>query len=227
MATGGLTKIAIGAEAVLYRASWLGKNVIVKVRVSKAYRHPEYDRLFRFRRTIIESRVMTHLKELGLNVPSVYYVDPDSNIIVMEYIDGSRLSDVIESLDPELLPKLAIDLGRQTCIMHKHGIYHGDLTIANIILSRNKNVYIIDFGLAGYSRDIEEYAIDIHLLSRSLLALSPHIHDIFMKYFRQGYEKYCGHEYSVKVFERVKEIRLRGRYIEERLRRKVARERYL
>ncbi|WFO76036.1 Kae1-associated kinase Bud32 [Desulfurococcaceae archaeon MEX13E-LK6-19] len=226
MASGGLTEIARGAEAVLYKTKWLGFDAIVKIRLPKPYRHPKYDELFRYRRTLIEARVIASLKQLGLNVPSLFYVDPDKSILVIEYIGGTRLSNIINSISEDALKKIAYKLGQQVCVMHKNNIYHGDLTIANTVVN-NDEVFIIDFGLAGYSTDVEEYAIDIHLLSRGLSALSPDRHDLFMEEFKKGYMEQCGAEFTENVFQRMREIRLRGRYVEERLRRKIALDKYM
>lgn len=226
MASGELIEIARGAEAVLYRTKWLGYDAVVKIRLPKPYRHPRYDELFRYRRTLIEARVIASLKQLGLNVPALFFVEPSESIIVIEYIDGERLSDIINSVDEDSLKSISYNLGRQVCIMHKNNIYHGDLTIANTVV-KDGEVYLIDFGLSGYSTDVEEYAIDIHLLSRGLEALSPDRHDLFMEYFKEGYTTLCGIEFTESVFKRMHEIRLRGRYVEERLKRKIAYERYL
>ncbi|RLG83323.1 MAG: Kae1-associated kinase Bud32 [Thermoprotei archaeon] len=226
MDPGELEFITQGAEAQLYMTIFLGFKSIVKYRVPKPYRHPDFDKLFRYRRTLIEARIMSHLKILGLNVPAIYFADPDHGLIIMEYIDGHRLSDCLSELSRDDIIRYALSLGRQTSIMHKNTIYHGDLTIANTIIANDK-LYIIDFGLAGYSRDLEEYAIDIHLLSRSIEALYPELHDLFMEYFWKGYMEIAGKEFTAKLKDKVRDIRLRGRYVEERLRRKISRERYM
>jgi len=215
-----------GAEAKLYLTIFLGFKSIAKYRIPKPYRHPNFDKLFRYRRTIIEARIMSHLRILSLNVPAIYYVDPDNGLIIMEYIDGRRLSDCLGELERDDVIHYALSLGRQASIMHKNTIYHGDLTIANTIVA-GKKLYIIDFGLAGYSRDLEEYAIDIHLLSRSIEALYPELHDLFMEYFWKGYTEIAGNEFTVKLKDKVRDIRLRGRYVEERLRRRIMREKYM
>ncbi len=226
MDPGELEFITQGAEARLYKTVFLGFKAIVKYRVSKPYRHPDFDRLFRIRRTITEAKIMAHLRMLGLNVPSIFYVDPDHGLIVMEYIDGVRLSDCLGVLNRDEIVSYGLSLGRQTSIMHENTIYHGDLTIANTLISNGK-LYMIDFGLSGYSRDLEEYAIDVHLLSRSLEALYPEKHDLFMDGFWRGYREIAGEEFTARLRDKVRDIRLRGRYVEERLRRRISRERYM
>jgi TP53 regulating kinase-like protein len=138
-----------------------------------------------------------------------------------------KLVHVINSLSDKKLSKYAYRLGEQVGVMHSQHIYHGDLTLGNIIIGRgDDDVYIIDFGLAGYSMDVEEYAIDIHLLRRSLTALAPEKTSYFMEKFLRGYKRTYSGNYE-EVIKRVEEIRMRGRYVEERLRRKVMRDRYV
>ncbi len=227
MASGGLELLARGAEALLYKIDYYGLPAVLKVRISKPYRHPEFDKLFRYRRTIVEGKVMSQLHGMGLRVPAVYLVDPDNYCIVMEYIEGARLSNVFGELDSNAVYSIAYNLGLSAAVMHEKTIYHGDFTIANIIVDKNNTPYIIDFGLSGYSRDIEEYAIDIHLLLRSIEALYPEKTSIFMDTFWKSYEEYRGHDFVVKLKDKVKDIRLRGRYVEERLRRKISLDKYV
>ncbi|ABN69940.1 Mn2+-dependent serine/threonine protein kinase [Staphylothermus marinus F1] len=222
----GLKTLDKGAEALLFLGNYFGKKVIVKYRVSKPYRHPRFDEVFRYSRTKTEAKILSQLYLRGLNVPAPLMVDLNNYVIVMQYIEGVKLINIIDTLEDEKIAKYAYDLGFQAGIMHSLNIYHGDLTLANIVITSDEKVYIIDFGLAGSSRDIEEYAIDIHLLRRSLQAIVPDKTSYFMKYFRKGYIKGYG-EGAKEVFGRVEEIRLRGRYVEERLRKKYLRETYI
>lgn len=222
----GLESLDKGAEAVLLLGNYFGRKVIVKYRVNKPYRHPLFDRVFRYSRTKTEAKILSQLYLKGLNVPAPILVDLNSYIIVMQYIEGAKLISIIDMLSDEKIARYAYELGRQVGVMHSLNIYHGDLTLANIIVTEEDEVYIIDFGLAGYSRDIEEYAIDIHLLRRNLYAIVPDKADHFMKHFKRGYIESYGDE-SDEVFKRVEEIRLRGRYVEERLKKKYLREKYV
>lgn len=215
-----------GAEAVLYTVEILGKKFIVKHRLSKPYRHPDFDKFFRFTRTRAEAKVLVDLYLSGVNVPAPLFVDPDNSVIIMEYIDGVKLIEVIEELSMETLSRIFYELGRLASIMHSKRIYHGDFTLGNILITPTHKVYLIDFGLSGYSTDIEEYAIDIHLLARNLNAIVPEKKDLVMEYFWRGYREYNPELYS-RVYERVKEVAMRGRYVEERLRRKISSDRYV
>ncbi len=208
-----------GAEAQLYLIKILGEEFLVKYRLSKPYRHPVFDKLFRVTRTKIEARVMADLYLMGLNIPPPIFADPGNAVLVIKKIDGVKLVEIIDSISRDELADIARKIGQMTAVMHRNRIYHGDLTLGNIIVTSLGEPYIIDFGLSGYSSDIEEYAIDVHLLERSLNAMAPRTAEVFMKYFWEGYGKVDEQLYR-DVSERAKEIRLRGRYVSERLRRR-------
>jgi len=214
-----------GAEAVIYRVKIFGKDFIVKKRLDKPYRHELFNKVFKEHRTRVEARILAHLRSIGLNVPAPIIVDAKNGVLVIEYVKGVSLSSIIGSLSDSELSRVAGELGRQVAIMHSNKIYHGDLTLSNTIYSGEK-VFIIDFGLAGYSDDVEEYAIDLHLLNRNLLAMYPSLADRFMASFLHSYrDNFKGSFEEVK--NRFLEIRVRGRYVDRELRKSVMRERYV
>ncbi|MEZ0393923.1 MAG: Kae1-associated kinase Bud32 [Desulfurococcaceae archaeon] len=218
--------IGVGAEAILYKA-WLGRlPVVVKVRISKSYRDPRYDELFRRARTRTEARILAQLRLAGLKVPAPFLVDLTACVIVMEYLEGRRLSEELAApRNAEELRRAMRDLGAQVAKMHSMGIYHGDLTATNVIVREpGGEPYIIDFGLAGYSWDVEEHAIDVHLFTRSL-EVSATGAEALVREFRAGYEE-VSEDNARAVWERVDELRRRGRYISREVRRALARERY-
>lgn len=214
-----------GAEAEIYLTNLLGLEVIVKKRVSKPYRHREFDKLFIETRTRTEARILAELYANGLRVPVVILVDIENGVIVMEYIDGVRVSDIFDKLPNKSIVEIGSSIGEFAAKMHSLNIYHGDFTLANVLLS-NGNVAVIDFGLAGYSTDIEEYAMDLHLMNRSAHAIEPEKTKTFIKYMIEAYrENYKGD--SSEVLKRMTEIKTRGRYISRELRKAVMKEKYI
>ena len=119
--------------------------------------------------------------------------------IYLEKISGKRLRET--GLNSEKGRKALVESGKILAKMHNAGIAHGDFTPANLILSKNK-VYIIDFGLASLSTDIEEKAVDVLLMEKSISKKD------FIS-FLKGYKNYK--EWK-KVLKHVEEIKKRGRY---------------
>jgi Kae1-associated kinase Bud32 len=65
---------------------YCNRKAIAKHRFKKTYRHPDLDATLTNQRLMQESRTLHRLKNLGLNVPTLYLVDKNTNTIYMEYI---------------------------------------------------------------------------------------------------------------------------------------------
>ena len=203
-----------GAEAYLYVIEWLGRKAVLKLRIPKRYRHPILDKRLRWRRTANEARAILAAIRAGVNAPAIYYVDPVAGVIVMEYIEAVSLYEVIEK-EPEAAEQYARRLGEAVGILHGKGISHGDLTTSNV-LARDGDVYLIDFGLASLKSSEREQAVDVHLYLRSLESTHPEHVDTMLEAFLEGYRSVRGEAMAEKVMRLVHEIRLMGRYREER-----------
>ena len=183
-----------GAEAKIYMQEMFGERLVVKERVKKEYREASLDKRLRLARTRNEARILYRAFEAGVKTPTLIGVGRFS--IYMSYIEGKLLRDVKKS--PYLLRQAGILLAK----MHNADIVHGDFTPANIIVSKN-SVYVIDFGLAEISKSIEEKAIDLLLMKRSL-------NEKQYKVFAYSYAK--AYTASSDVFRKLAEIERRGRY---------------
>jgi TP53 regulating kinase-like protein len=216
-----LELIASGAEANLYRGRFLGYDVVVKYRVSKPYRDDKLDLVIRRDRTLTEAKIMLLAMSLGVRVPTVLYVDLEHSIIVMEYVEGMLLRDYIGLADEGVRRACLELLGVYVGKLHKNDITHGDLTTSNVIVSSKGSLYMIDFGLAKISNDVEDKAVDIHLLMRSFESIHYSMSKELMTYFLRGYRSVLNPNEVNDILNTVKEIRLRGRYVEERRVRRV------
>ena len=214
-----LEVIRIGAEAIISRLEWNGFKMVSKHRVPKPYRFPELDRWIRDRRTLHEARVITSLRRLGIPCPAILLMDRSEATLYLQLIEGVELKKVLDSLPAEEVERLANELGRMVGRMHRGGIAHGDLTTSNIMLDRMGNLYLIDFGLSAITDDLEELAVDIHLLDRSLESVHHRLRAAFMRSFLKGYATAAGMDFLQALIEKVKEVRSRGRYVEERRKR--------
>jgi len=70
----------------------------------------------------------------------------------MEYVDGGTLFDLVLKKGP-LKESIASRIMNQVVDAldhcHSQGIFHRDLKLANILLTRDSDVKLIDFGLSG------------------------------------------------------------------------------
>ncbi|GAC1466391.1 MAG: hypothetical protein NVSMB9_06880 [Isosphaeraceae bacterium] len=67
--------------------------------------------------------------------------------LLMEYVDGKTL-DEIEAPDMGQLVLIFCQVASALTHMHRRGVFHGDLKPSNIMLSKNGQVKLIDFGTA-------------------------------------------------------------------------------
>lgn len=206
----------LGAEALVAEGEFLGHRAVFKLRLSKPYRAPELDREIVSRRTNAEARALITLRQSGVRVPRVLYVDPVSGLIVMEKIEGRVLREALGDLDRDSACRALSSVGRELGRMHKLGVAHGDVTTSNVILAHDGSVYLLDLGLAKHVEDLEDAAVDVHLLIRVLESSHFALKEELLRCFLRGYREVLGDEVAREVVDKVAEIRMRGRYVEER-----------
>lgn len=196
-------EIARGAEAVLLRKN----SILIKKRIKKSYRIPEIDEKLRKLRTRREAKIIEKISKI-IRVPKIIKVDEEKKEIVMEFIEGEKLSDILDKLDMREQLSICKKIGENIAHLHEANIIHGDLTTSNIIY-KDKEIYFIDFGLSFYSQRIEDKAVDLHLLKQALEAKHFKNWKILFKKILDGYKKYKNFN---EVIERLKKVERRGRY---------------
>jgi len=205
-----------GAEASLFLEEWHGLKVILKKRLSKKYRVPELDRTIQIQRTKHEPHVIHRAKEAGVPTPVIYMVDIAEATIVMEYVEGKQVKNVLNELPTEKRIKLCRYIGELIGKLHGSGIIHGDLTTSNMILTPTGKMVFIDFGLSEQTMEVEAKGVDLHLLKRALHS-THYLHaDECFEAIMEGYEKTVGEKEAKLVLEKILEIEKRGRYVSER-----------
>ena len=105
-----------GAEARLHIGDFLGQKAIVKERFSKKYRHPQLDERLTKERLKGEVRSLMRCKMVGIRTPTIYHLDMDNGILVMEYLNSApTCRDYIENLlndtDCDNVDKVNNDIG--------------------------------------------------------------------------------------------------------------------
>jgi Kae1-associated kinase Bud32 len=199
-----------GAEAKLFLDKLGDVDVIIKDRTEKKYRIKQIDETIRKSRTSIESRLLSEAKRAGILTPKIFDVDETNHKIIMEYIDGERIKELLNRTSKNQIKNVCFEIGRMIGKLHSAGIVHGDITTSNMIFKDGK-VYFIDFGLGYFSKKVEDQGTDLLLLEEALKSTHFKIMDICWKNVINGYKK----EYNEKgeVLKRVEEIKKRARYM--------------
>lgn len=196
-----------GAEAELRRTEWHGRPAIEKSRVPKAYRHGALDEELRRTRLRMESRLMAEARKLGLSVPILYDIDLSGDRLIMEFVDGPTVKEVLQKSleDPEAIARL---IGRLAGTLHAGGIVHGDLTTSNL-LWRDRRLYAIDFSMGEKTDSVEAQGVDLRLLKEAWTSAHFDVLDLFSEVlaaYRQTYAR------ADAVIAKLGEIEDRGRY---------------
>jgi TP53 regulating kinase-like protein len=207
-----------GAEANLYYGIWFGNEAIFKHRVPKKYRLEELDKRIRTKRTLNEARALIKVKNYGLNCPQVYEIDVESSTIVMKYIKGEKLKNILGQMDESKKVKLFKKIGSYIAKLHENGHVHGDITTSNMILTDNDELFLIDFGLHDYSDSIEDKSVDLHLFKRVLISSHGNDYETCYAAFLEGYkEEYnkANLDESGAIIKNIAVIESRGRYVKK------------
>jgi serine/threonine-protein kinase len=141
-----------GGMAEVYHAhdTRLGRQVAVKTLRADLARDPSFQA--RFRREAQSAASLNHPAIVAVYDTGEDYIDGVSiPYIVMEYVDGSTLRELLHSgrkLLPERAMEMTIGILQGLEYAHRNGIVHRDIKPANVMLTRNGQVKVMDFGIA-------------------------------------------------------------------------------
>jgi Kae1-associated kinase Bud32 len=198
----------VGAEARLDSSEWMGREVVLKQRVVKGYRHPSLDKSLQTFRLKNEVRLMLEARRAGIAVPVIYSVDFADNRVVMEEIKGVRVKDALNTLPLEDARGVCEKIGEIAARLHASDIVHGDLTTSNMLLEGDR-IVVIDFSLGSKTSELEDKGVDMHLLEEAFHS-AHHERSGLYDVVKAAYVK--ANPQGDQVLKKVKEIEKRGRY---------------
>jgi len=137
-----------GGMAVVYRAEDLRLGRTVAVKVLREALGTEEELLERFRREARAAAKLSHP-----NIITVFDVGQDgaSNYIVMEYVEGSDLRELIReqgALPPEQVVNIGCQIAAALEEAHRNGLVHRDIKSQNVLVTPTGQVKVADFGIA-------------------------------------------------------------------------------
>ncbi|WP_067451074.1 Stk1 family PASTA domain-containing Ser/Thr kinase [Actinomadura macra] len=151
------TVIGRGGMAEVYRARDLRLDRVVAVKTlrSDLARDPTFQA--RFRREAQSAASLNHPSVIAVYDTGEDMIgDTSIPYIVMEYVDGSTLRDLLRE-NRALLPDKALEITdgilRALDYSHRGGIVHRDIKPANVMMTRAHEVKVMDFGIARAMSD--------------------------------------------------------------------------
>jgi serine/threonine-protein kinase len=134
------------AEVYLARDESLDRLVALKALFPEYAREPSF--VERFRREAQAAANLNHP-----NIVAIYDWGQESGtyFIVMEYVEGRSLRDLIRSegrLEPGQAADITAEIASALAFAHRSGVVHRDVKPGNVLLTRSGNVKVTDFGIA-------------------------------------------------------------------------------
>ncbi len=142
-----LDKIGEGGMALVYKAKDTLLGRLVAVKVLRAQYAGDHEFVERFRREAQAAASLSHA-----NVVNIYDVGQEDGVdfIVMEYVEGRNLKDVIR--EERIALATAVHIAQQVAMAldhaHRHHLVHRDIKPHNILLTEDNQVKVTDFGIA-------------------------------------------------------------------------------
>jgi len=142
-----LEKLGEGGMGVVYRAQDIQLQRFVALKFLPPHISDSPEEKARFVHEAQSASALNHP-----NVTTIYGIEenPEGLFIAMEYVEGKTLKQIIEK--ETLSIKKVLDIGIQVCegltAAHKKEIVHRDIKSDNIMVTKEGQVKIMDFGLA-------------------------------------------------------------------------------
>ncbi len=140
-------RIGVGAHSVVYRAHQpsVGRDVAVKVIRSELADDPAFVRRF-----AVEAQTVARLSHPHVVPLHDFWREAGRAYLVMQHVDGGNLEDVLRQgpFDLQRLVRCVAEVADALDFAHRRGVVHRDVKPSNILLDREGNAYLADFGIA-------------------------------------------------------------------------------
>ena len=138
--TGGMAEVYLAHDRLLDR------EVAVKALNDQLAVDPQF--VDRFHR---EARAVARLSHPNIVALHDYGASEDAYFIIMEFIDGRTVGDLVEAqgpIDPVRVAEIASDVAAALERAHRGGLIHRDVSSGNVMISTTSETKVTDFGIA-------------------------------------------------------------------------------
>lgn len=185
-----------GRHGHVYKVTYKNNYLALKIIKEDVNDDEQNKKLYR------EYNIMKNLNHP--NIEKVYgqfkdyfqYFGQNCYFFVLELINGCNLKEYLDSYE-----KMNTNIGQQTIIkildgivnglecLHNKGIMHRDISLENIMLTKNDEIKITDFGISAYLNN-QNYSSNIMVSEQTIVGrneyASPEIYNAYLIYIRTG-----------------------------------------
>jgi len=147
-----IEQLGSGGFATIYKAYQAQLDRYVAIKVLHPHLVAGKDFLDRFSR---EAKAVASLRHPNIVIVHDFETDDNNYYMVMEFIDGQSLQEILEKLDEKRnfipLPEIGrIMSGISSALdyAHSHNMLHRDIKPSNILLNQKGEPFLTDFGIA-------------------------------------------------------------------------------
>jgi serine/threonine protein kinase len=157
---------------------YLAEHISIKRKVAIKVLKPELVKNEEIRKRFKnEASMLAHLQHPNI-VGLVDYVEQEDGLfLIMEYVDGQGLDELIKAqhspLDIELAKKLMSQILQAFLYAHKNGIVHRDVKPSNILVTADDQIKVLDFGIAKLVGDNQHHLTKTGTQIGTIYYMSP------------------------------------------------------
>src|SRR5947209_440302 len=150
--------IGQGGMGAVYQAKDLRRQTMCAIKEMSLSMVPADEQEKAIENFKAEAEMLARLSHPNLPTFSGYFTEGDRHFLVMEYIDGHTLEDLLEHNNEPFPEKRVLGWAQQLCdvLAYLHSqrppIIFRDMKPGNIMLARNGRIKLIDFGIARFFR---------------------------------------------------------------------------
>lgn len=167
-----LERIGAGGFGAVYRAkqTTVGREVAIKFILPGRANQPDFIRRFE-----AEAQLVARLEHPFITPLIDYWRDPEGAYLVMRYLKGGSVHDVLKggAYELEAISTFLDQIASALDFAHRNQVIHRDIKPGNILLDEDRNAYLADFGIAKDLDNIKGDVTDADAVVGSLDYISP------------------------------------------------------